>query len=278
MKISADIAEKYIKGEDISQFKNEWFFFSQTDKNENIFKKPPYTDEHKKSVAAAVEAIRKTAADFVPLNKDIWDEIFPNWHGELDEITAEIIVGLPQPYDAMMLLNPNGKHRIIFNAGIWADYVGKYDLSALAQNLLTHEFCHVCISKRFPKLTEIYNGSDYIAKLDAAAFDEGFAHLLSFGGKNLCENDFHTEKLNEARKANSIKMLFALNEKNPDKQKDLLEEAVCGNYYEKFAAICGMTYLADIWESGGTETLKRQFSKGCRGFAAETAKSNIKQI
>jgi len=187
-------------------------------------------------------------------------------------------VGLPQPYDAMMLLDPNGKQNIIFNAGIWADYVGKYDLSALARNLLTHEFCHVCISKRFPRLTEIYNGSDYIAKLDAAAFDEGFAHLLSFGGKNLIENDFHTEKLNASGKTNAIKMLSALNEKNPEKQKELLDEAVCGSYYEKFAAICGMMHLFDIWEKGGTQTLKNLFNKGCRGFAVETVKFNIKQV
>ena len=278
MKISADIAEKYIKGEDILQFKNKWFFFSQTGKSENIFKKPPYTNEHKKSVAAAVEIIRETAADFVPLNKEIFDDIFPNWQSELNEITAEIIVGLPQPYDAMMMLDPNGKQNIIFNAGIWADYVGKYDLSALARNLLTHEFCHVCISKRFPQLNEVYNGSDYITKLDAAAFDEGFAHMLSFGGKNLIENDFHTEKLNASGKTNAIKMLSALNEKNPEKQKELLEEAVCGSYYEKFAAICGMTYLADIWKNGGTQALKNRFNKGYSGFAAETVKSNIKLI
>ena len=55
-------------------------------------------------------------------------------------------------------------------------------------------------------------------------------------------------------------------ETDPDRQKQFLEEAVCGSYYEKFACMCGMLYLADRWETQGIDGLQSAFAD-YHGFA-----------
>ena len=58
---------------------------------------------------------------------------------------------------------------------------------------------------------------------------------------------------------------------NPEKQKQYVYEASYGNYYDKFAAMCGMIYLGRQWQNGGTARLKTLFSQGYHGFSAKSA-------
>lgn len=72
--------------------------------------------------------------------------------------------------------------------------------------------------------------------------------------------DWHTPQLTEVAAASRAKLRLALTETDPDRQKQFLEEAVCGSYYEKFACMCGMLYLADRWETQGIDGLQSAFA------------------
>ena len=50
-----------------------------------------------------------------------------------------------------------------------------------------------------------------------------------------------------------------------------LSRANCGRYYEKFACMAGMLYLAGQWRQGGTAALAEQFRAGYHGFAERCA-------
>lgn len=99
-----------------------------------------------------------------------------------------------------------------------------------------------------------------------SAFHEGFAHLLSYQATEIDCVDLHTPQLTEVAAASRAKLRLALTETDPDRQKQFLEEAVCGSYYEKFACMCGMLYLADRWETQGIDGLQSAFAD-YHGFA-----------
>ena len=60
-------------------------------------------------------------------------------------------------------------------------------------------------------------------------------------------------------------------EKDPQKQEHNVYEANNGNYYEKYAAMCGMIYLGQQWQSGAISRLKELFDLGYHGFAVKSA-------
>lgn len=47
-------------------------------------------------------------------------------------------------------------------------------------------------------------------------------------------------------------------------------DAHFGNYYDKYAAMCGMIYLGRQWQSGGIGRLKDIFYQGYHDFAIKT--------
>ena len=53
--------------------------------------------------------ICEAAAHFVPVNRPIWDALFPDW--EAVQPTLDLIVGYPEPYDAVAAHSPDGQDR-----------------------------------------------------------------------------------------------------------------------------------------------------------------------
>lgn len=62
-------------------------------------------------------------------------------------------------------------------------------------------------------------------------------------------------------------MKLALMETNPQSQEQYIYEANFGNYYDKYACMCGMIYLAKEWQLGGYARLTELFDQGYHGFA-----------
>ena len=125
---------------------------------------------------------------------------------------------------------------------------------------------HLLIGHRYPAADAALESTDYLTRLDAYTFHEGFAHLLSYQATEIDCVDWHTPQLTEVAAASRAKLRLALMETDPDRQKQFLEEAVCGSYYEKFACMCGMLYLAGRWETQGIDGLKSAFAD-YHGFA-----------
>lgn len=134
------------------------------------------------------------------------------------------------------------------------------------RNLLTHEITHLLIGHRYPAANAALESTDYLTRLDAYTFHEGFAHLLSYQATEIDCVDWHTPQLTEVAAASRAKLRLALTETDTDRQKQFLEEAVCGSYYEKFACMGGMLYLADRWETQGIDGLQSAFAD-YHGFA-----------
>ena len=231
---------------------------------EDRFTPPPEDLALRETVRKLERRICEAAAHFVPVNRPIWDALFPDW--EAVQPTLDLIVDYPEPYDAVAAHSPGGQAHLIFDLIRWCNYAELDQLDSIIRNLLTHEITHLLIGHRYPAADAALESTDYLTRLDAYTFHEGFAHLLSYQATEIDCVDWHTPELTEVAAASRAKLRLALTETDPDRQKQFLEEAVCGSYYEKFACMCGMLYLADRWETQGIDGLQSAFAD-YHGFA-----------
>lgn len=267
MLIDSSIAQAYIESSCVDAFRASWLFEHtsvSSDLGRNAFTPPPEDLALRETVRKLERRICEAAAHFVPVNRPIWDALFPDW--EAVQPTLDLIVGYPEPYDAVAAHSPDGQAHLIFDLIRWCNYVELDQLDSIIRNLLTHEITHLLIGHRYPAADAALESTDYLTRLDAYTFHEGFAHLLSYQATEIDCVDWHTPQLTEVAAASRAKLRLALTETDPDRQKQFLEEAVCGSYYEKFACMCGMLYLADRWETQGIDGLQSAFAD-YHGFA-----------
>lgn len=272
MNITLDrtLVDAYLAGRDMAEYKDAWYFTASTvssDIGKNIFTQPPTDEASKAKVLFLADFLSSRINDFSPINKAVWDALFPSW--ETESVWIDLIVGFPAPYDATTEYDPEGRLHIIFDLVQWINYAELKNLDAIVRNLLTHEITHQLISKYCNGIDEAMESDDYLLRLDANTFNEGFAHLISFDGKELDCADWHGEKLEDVYENARATMKAALGETDKAKREEYLYSAVCGPYYEKFACMCGMLYLADRWEKDGIPGLKRELSE-FKGFAKKT--------
>ena len=237
---------EYIESSCVDAFRASWLFEHtsvSSDLGRNAFTPPPEDLALRETVRKLERRICEAAAHFVPVNRPIWDALFPDW--EAVQPTLDLIVGYPEPYDAVAAHSPDGQAHLIFDLIRWCNYAELDQLDSIIRNLLTHEITHLLIGHRYPAADAALESTDYLTRLDAYTFHEGFAHLLSYQATEIDCVNWHTPQLTEVAAASRAKLRLALTETDPDRQKQFLEEAVCGSYYEKFACMCGMLYLAD---------------------------------
>lgn len=267
MHIDNSIVQAYISGADMYQYEKEWFFSSSAldvDGGKNLFTPPPNDDVVRDEVNRLEICFRQSVEHFYPVNRPIWDALFPDWRNIQPVIN--LIVGFPEPYDAVTMKAPDGQIHLVFDLICWRKYAGMTDLNEIIRNLLTHEITHLLIGKYYSEVDVAMESSNYLTKLDAFTFHEGFAHLISYQTTEIDHVDWHTEQLNEVYSTCKKKMRSALAETDAKKQEQFLSDAICGMYYEKFACMCGMLYLAGQWETKGIPGLKSAFSD-YHGFA-----------
>jgi len=271
MNIDTTIVDAYLNFEDVSIFSDNWFFVDRMEDGvDNVFNMPPDVETKREVVLRIKDEIIAHASKFVPCNVHIWDVLVDDWRKKLQETTLDLIVGLPEPNDAGVRQAPDGKFHMIFDLLCWEKYLGIMPLAELSQNLLTHELFHVMVGERFPDIesAEMYGG--YEEQLDAITFNEGFAHFVSYNGQEIEQVKWDGEQLTATYKTSASKMIDALREESHKKRQEYIYEANFGNYYDKYAAMCGMIYLGRQWQSGGAERLKEIFHQGWRGFATKS--------
>lgn len=272
MKIDTTVADAYLNSEDVSKFSSLWLYTDRTEHGiGNVFTAPPAESAMRKTVLRIKDEIIAHTNTFTPCNAWLWDALFDDWRSFLETVTLDLIVGYPYENDASVKQAPDGTLHMIFDLVSWEKYVDKIPLSALSQNLLTHELFHVMVGKSFPEIESAEMHGEYTQQLDAITFNEGFAHLVSYNQQEINTVLWNDEKLTDVYNASADKMHDALKEKSPEKQKQYVYEANFGNYYSKYACMCGMIYLGRRWQSGGTAELKGLFHQGYRGFAAKSA-------
>ncbi len=260
MRVEDFLAEEYLKGKDVSKYASEWYF-----EEEKRFENPPECEKTHKAVEKILNDIKMITKNFVPLNNDVVDILFPDRKNI--QINVDLIVGYPAPYDAVVKKAPDGKTHIILDLVRIADYgLSENELKNVISNLLTHEGVHVLMAYSEPDIARAMEEDNYINKLDAIVFDEGFAHLLSYNNKELEQVDWTSQKLRTVFEQSSLKLNEAIKEQKPERQKELIIQSNTGGYYEKFGAMSGMLYLAGVWRANGAQGLLNELNAGCRGF------------
>lgn len=270
MHIDSSLVQAYTSGKEMEAYKSAWYFSSSTldvDLGKNIFSLPPDDDAVRETVRQLEVRFRQCCEDFVPVNRPIWDALFPDWQEV--QPTVDLIVGFPEPYDAVTVTAPDGKTHLVFDLICWKKYAERKDLDDIVRNLLTHETTHFLIGRHYPEVDAAQESPDYGTKLDAYTFHEGFAHLISYQATDIDHVNWHSEQLRQVYRSCKGKMRAALAETDSGCQAQYLYDAICGAYYEKFACMCGMLYLANQWETNGIQGLQDAF-QDYHGFARKT--------
>ena len=109
---------------------------------------------------------------FVPVDRPIWDALFPDW--QTLQPTLDLIVGFPAPYDSITARAPDGQAHLIFDLVQWRNHAALENLDAVIRNLLTHEITNLLIWRRYPEVDAAPESKDYRTRLDAYTFHEGF--------------------------------------------------------------------------------------------------------
>lgn len=235
MNIDDKIVKKYLAGDPLDEIKNHWIF-DNLEEGKHLFE-PPSIDKQGE-IEKILSSVHNSLSDFNPLNRGIYSAIYPEWAETIKEMNVLLIVGCPNPYDAMVKEH-HDKQYIVFDLLRLNDYVEMgYRVDLIIKQLITHETSHLCLHKKYPVPTS----KDYKIRLKHMVFDEGFAHLLAFHED--IEHYNFTELIEEHYMKSWLKLSAALEETNPDKQKELLIQADSGSYWDKFASVSGKLFLA----------------------------------
>ncbi len=269
MTINSTIADAYISKENMLYFRDNWVFSSSTldvDEGANIFVMPPLDDEKREDVRILRDKFYNTGENFHPMNRPIFDALFPHWKD--NDATVDLIVGFPSPYDSVNTKDREGKSHLVFDLILWSKYLEYPSIDENIRGVLTHELTHHLIGSIYPEVDRAMENGSYLDKLDAYAFHEGFAHLVSYN-EDIKAVDWHSDKIQSVYIKASKRMQEALAEVDPERQKKLLYDAICGPYYDKYACMCSMIYLSRVWEKEGIEGLKKEM-EDYHGFAKKT--------
>lgn len=270
MILHTQIADEYLNGEEIMSHKNDWMYMDFENvpvAGASIFSMPDISSEMKEKVRKVLQIISEVLKNFRPFNQEIWDSLFPDWQQTAAGVTVDLIVGFPRPYDAIVKYDSAGNAHVIFDLCCWSSYLEKYNIEKLARGLLTHEIFHVLTMDRYPELKEDSEEREYQTALDKVTFNEGFAHLVSFGNDEISVVDWHSEIICNVWKHSLMQMKQALKCEDRAEQKQYLFAGQCGSYYEKFACMAGMIYLGRVWEQDGVKGLGKIMEQGYQGFA-----------
>lgn len=251
MNVDVSIVRSFLQGSD--EYVEHWLFYHILDDGEYTFCKPDTTQ--KEMVEEALNKTLDALNDFKPYNINVFSTLFPRWRELICDVNVILSVGCPAPYDAMVR-EYNGKEYMIFDLIRFLDYQKDgEDILLLIRQMITHELSHICIHFDYPVIS-----SPYTEALGYIAFDEGFAHVLSFVDGIEMYNFLPAIQAHYQNARD--KMKTALVETDIQKQKENLEASNCGSYWDKFAAISGKLYIAshinliyEIYQSGPSELL-----------------------
>ena len=84
MLIDSSIAQAYIESSCVDAFRASWLFEHtsvSSDLGRNAFTPPPEDLALRETVRKLERRICEAAAHFVPVNRPIWDALFPDWAG-----------------------------------------------------------------------------------------------------------------------------------------------------------------------------------------------------
>ncbi len=240
MRIDDSLILDYLSEQDISQ---DWIFYNLIP-GEHKFEEPEVS---RYELMDLNDLVKDNLINFRPLNQEFFDEIFPDWRNTFEnDLNIRLIVGCPYPFDAMTRIK-DGEQVIIFDLNR-INTSDPDNLIMSIRRLVTHELFHALYAKDSRDAQDMEDKANidanaaYQDELLQLVFDEGFAHYLSVD--DILKANYQNFR-EEHYQRNLSKLNTALEEKDPEKQKQFMTEASAGNFFDKFAAITGMFILID---------------------------------
>lgn len=258
MNLDTKIIEQYFTDKSIKNIIDHWIFRSIIP-GKHVYEEPP--KENYDRLRIIYDMVLKSLENFTPLNIKLWNQFFGSYSTFSENVTIYIIVGSPNPYDAMVRQDEEGGKCIIFDLERIRSYSENDDqISDIIMQLITHEIAHVYINKshRSPNIEDsIYENLRYIV------FNEGIAHFLSFH-KDVLSIDWYTKEMEERRKRSYTTLLSEMRKNSLDKKEELLIKATSGRYWDKFGAIAGLFAIVDYYNNHDKDLIcfREIFEKG----------------
>lgn len=241
MRLDTSIINYYLSNGHIDGYKTHWIYQAIVPGTIQLDCPEPHKIARLRSVLALA---KEELEHFTPLNIQLWESLYGHYHGIEDNVCIHLMVGAPEPYDAMVRQSPTGEFCIFFDLNRISEYNDEDDDALLFtfKNLITHEVAHLENRKRFKAPLPSDHWQKHLAFL---ALDEGIAHFLSVR-ENVTDIDWNSEKLLQ-HKANAYKAF----RKEAQLQSDLslnerLEKANSGSFWDKYGAIAGMFAISDF--------------------------------
>ena len=251
MTIDDSIVQRYLHGEATESYSGCWIYCALG--GGRRFEEPDPANRGWVSLLCA--KLRDQIPNYVPRNESVVRSLIPEFESIAREYTIMLVVGFPDPYDAMVLEH-DGKEYLVFDLVQFGSESLSDEYSC--HRVLTHELIHMCLHRMFP----IPKDPSYIEELDYTTFNEGFAHALPYSDDwaSFELNGFMREKYNESRR----KLSGALQETDAARQKECRLSADEGDYWDKYASIGGKLYLLRH-----KEDIAQILRSGWRGFASD---------
>jgi hypothetical protein len=257
MIINTEIIDTYLNEKSLEGIKNHWIFNSIIE-GQYVIEETNRIDEDK--LRAVYKILIDKLKSFEPLNKCLWQQFFGGIQIP-DTICVYLIVGSPEPYDAMVRKDKQGNNCVILDLvriSSYSEDISK--LSDIVSSFITHEISHILTDHIYHHPTiedSLFNNLKHIV------FDEGIAHFLSFDNDVLLM-DWYSDEMNIRRK-NSYRILLNALKKDTNIDKDqILEKSNSGLFWEKFGAISGLFAIIDYFNCNNKDikVFKYIFEKG----------------
>jgi len=257
------IVKSYLSG-DTSDYSSAWYF----DRRGPMVKTAQDSSTFE-IINKTYNVVLSMLKDYTPVNRAAIDTLFPNWR-EIS-IHISLVAGMPSPYDAITAESDEGVSTIVLDIPQLASYgMDDESLAESMRQLVTHESVHIYVKELgCDCATKDY---DYRSSLDFIAYNEGYAHLLSYHEGELYEVDWDSLRY-ERFGFSRDRMLKALEAVTSEEEKAFITEAQTGMYYDKFGCISSMLYLSRIYQREGLSGLKRELDRGAEGMSARICDS-----
>ncbi|WP_032121159.1 hypothetical protein [Clostridium amazonitimonense] len=257
MIFNTEILDTYLTEKSLEGMKNHWIFNSIVE-GEYLIEEPKDVDEHK--LKDVYRILIEKLQNFEPLNKCLWQQFFGNIKVP-DTICIYLIVGSPDPYDAMVRKDAEGNNCIIIDLvriSSYAEDITK--LSDIVSNFITHEMAHILIGDMYPYPSIEASLFDNLKHI---VFDEGIAHFLAFKD-DVLSFDWYSDEMNIRRKKSYETLVSILKKDSNSDKKQILEKSNSGLFWEKFGSISGLFAIVDYYNCNNKDikVFKHIFEKG----------------
>ena len=242
MIIKTEIIDSFLEYGNLNAVKDHWIYQAIVP-GQFTFEEPK--NVNRELLVHLYETIKNRLYNFKPLNERLWHKIFSNL--QIPDTTAiYLIVGLPQPYDAVVREDKVGMRCIILDLVRLCTYADSLEeLDFIAADFLTHELSHVLVSQKYPYSKKVPK----IEVLKQLVFDEGIAHFLSYE-EDVLSVDWHTDKMNNRRNSVYQKLRYYLTQEEA-LTHEAFRNANTGSFWDKYASISGMFAVISYCERGG---------------------------